>query len=235
MILAVALSTALIAGCPTPVTNEVEGQVLQIALDRLIERNQDLANQVVLVSCSTAEIVPTGGVPLERDAIWADQGNRTRSEAEVQLSLPSGWKTVDLRRLSSASAPDWRRIEGEHPSTAGVVIFARPGFSTDGLRSLIQTEVLLPDGQRGWFVFRLERTTGGWSQVDQKSAWAPVGFSFPYDARWEIAQASQMRRWHRWQMQMADGVKALDLGCSQAPTALPKGIHRPESVSTGYR
>ncbi|MCM2315933.1 MAG: hypothetical protein NDJ92_12385 [Thermoanaerobaculia bacterium] len=189
MILAVALSAALIADCHIPVTHEDEGQLLQIALERLIERNQDLANQVVLVSCSTTEIAPTGGVPLQRDAIWADQEDRSRSQADVRLSLPSSWQKVDLSRLDSASTLDWRRIEREHPSTVAVVRFARPGFSMDGRRSLIQTEVLLPNGQRGWFVFWLERTTDGWSQVNHKSAWAPVGYSFPYDGRWEISQA----------------------------------------------
>jgi hypothetical protein len=191
MILALALLTTLLVNGAAPVGPETEQQLLQLALDRVVDKNPELTGRLVLVSCSSTEISPTGGVPLLRDEAWADQEDRNRSEVETHLSLPASWRETELRALDSGSVLDWERIQAAHSSVAAVVRLARPGFSPDRQHSVVQAEVLLPNNQRGWFVLWFECKEGVWSQVSHKTAWAPVGHSFPYDPRWELSQASR--------------------------------------------
>lgn len=191
MILVLALLSTLLVNGSSVVGPEVEERLLQLTVERLEDKNPDLAGRIVLVSCTSTEISPTGGVPLLRDEMWADQEDRNRSEVETHLSLPESWRKTDLRALNSGSALDWERIQEANPSVAAVVRLARPGFSADGQRSVAQAEVLLPNGQRGWFVVWFECKEGVWSSVDHRTAWAPVGHSFPYDPRWELSQASR--------------------------------------------
>jgi hypothetical protein len=173
------------------VTPETETEILQLLLDRVVETDSPLGNGPVLVACATTELAPTGGVPLEHDELWAGQVSRNRTVSELHVKLPKPWVMVDAPALFTEQGPDWRRVKDAFPSAEAVVRFARPGFSADGTHAVVQTEVLLRSGERAWHVYWFDRTDAGWSKVDRKTARAPLGFSFPYDSRWELSRGSR--------------------------------------------
>lgn len=145
----------------------------------------------MLVACSTGEIAPTGGEPLERDELWQDQLERNATAVVLAAKLPPNWQTFDESEFRSHEGLDWTRIITAHPGTKAVVRVSRPGLSPDGGHAVVQAEVLLPDGMRGWHVYWLDQSRAGWAKVDHRTAWAPIGYSFPQDGRWELASRAR--------------------------------------------
>jgi len=192
MLFTIALLSAVMLPAPTAVTSATEQHLMQSTLNLVVERNESLREGLVLVSCATGAITPTGGVPLERDESWLDLLERNASTVDLLAELPSSWRRFDDAAFRVPGGElDWQRLRGAIPEAKAVVRVSRPGISSDGLHAVVQAEVLLPDGMRGWHVYWLDRGSEGWVKVDHRTAWAPIGYSFPADGRWELASRSR--------------------------------------------
>jgi len=91
MLLSAALLSAIALYAPATVLPASEQQLMQSALNLVIEKNDALEDGLVLVACSTGEIAPTGGVPLERDELWQDQLERNATAVVLAAKRPPNW------------------------------------------------------------------------------------------------------------------------------------------------